>query len=313
MMLLGIVMVGVQLVWGDVPAWVLCSNWCLAGVTAYILWDSVDRYRLGRTVKRGTMIVPWILLVAMGNLCGEVFNDRLMVVENYLALGCFLVLVRHSMHLWQNPYPVGQLVLMGMLVGASSALFPGSLLWTLLLPFQLFFMRCSHLRNYLASLSGVVLGVWCAFCVLFFWGDENSLPALLERYLSLMEFDRNDLGIEGFWQYLTIGVVLGLTVFYSLATLLLNVSNTLRALSINRLLTVFQVMVLLFTLLDMAHLPLYLVLQTLVLGLQLVVILANSRSYLPEWWTLLLMLMYMALGVAPYVPKEWFPPLFTVP
>jgi len=304
MVLLSIMMVFAQSLLGDVPVWRLWSNWALAGCASYVLWDSVDRYRLGRTVYRGSVIVPWLVLTSMVNLCSASFSLRFMMAENYVALICFLVMVRLSMSLWQQHRAMHTLVWEGLMIGSASAIFPGMLLWLLLVPVQLFFMRCRGIKNFTSVISGTILGMWTSFCILFFWGEEGSLEALGERYLDLLIVDW-DLSLHSMWQWISIGVVLGMTILYCIVTVVLNVSNTLRAQSINYLLCVCQIMVLLFTLLDVSHLPVYLILQTMLLGMQLMVILANSRGYLSEWWTIFLLLCYMALSMGPYLPPSW--------
>lgn len=304
MVLLGIMMVVAQIILGEVPAWMLVTNWALAGGASFVLWDCVDRYRLGRSVYRGSVIVPWIVLTSMANLCCACFPGRLWAAENYLAVICFLVMMRVSMSLWQEKDAAYSLVWQGLIIGVASALFPGMLLWTLIVPAQLFFMRCSTLKNYLVTISGTLLGVWTSFCIFYFFGSAENLTDMGSRYRELLIVDWS-LHLTSMWQWLSVGVVLGLTVLYCIITLVLNVSNTLRAQSINHLLCVCQIMVLLFTLLDMDHLPVYLLLQTMLLGLQLIVILANSRGHLSEWWTLLLVICYMILSVGPYLPQEW--------
>jgi len=305
MIMLGIVMVIAQTILGDVPAWMLLTNWVLSGGASYVLWDCVERYRLGRSVYRGSVIVPWTIMVSMANLCCAIFSSRMWAAENYLAVICFLLLMRISMALWQKEDAVNLLVWQGLIQGLASALFPGMLLWLLIVPAELFFMRCSSIKNYLVIISGMLLGVWTSICITYFFAPEGSLADMGARYQEILVIDWH-LHLSSLWQWLTVCVGLGLTLLYCMITLLLNVSNTLRAQSINHLLCVCQIMVLLFTLLDMDHLPVYLLLQTMLLGLQLIVILANSRGYLSEWWTLLLVLCYMALSMGPYLPQHWF-------
>ncbi|MDO4497781.1 MAG: hypothetical protein Q4B58_08150 [Bacteroidales bacterium] len=309
MVLLSIVMVFVQIWLGHVPTWMLVSNWLLAGAASYILWDCVDRYRLGRVVMRGSVIVPWIMMASMANFCCVCFSDRFLAVENYLALICFLFMIRVSMSIWQKDDAVQSLVWEGLMIGAMSAFFPGMLLWLSIVPLQIIFMRCATRKNLLVVISGMLLGIWCSFCYFFFWGGEGSLLEMADRYRSLLvvEWDPN---LVSLWQWVSVGVVLFLTIFYCIVTVMLNVSNTIRAQSINHLLCICQIMVLLFTLLDMAHLPVYMLLQTMLLGLHLIVILANSRGYLSEWWTLSLILFYMALSVGPYLPSQWWEMLY---
>lgn len=305
MVLLSIILVIAQSLLGESPAWMLWSNWLLAGGASHVLWDCVDRYRLGRSANRASIIVPWLIMTSMANLCCALFSERMMASENYVAVICFLIMIRVSMSLWQNSRAAKVLVWQGLMIGSMSAIFPGMLLWLLIVPPQLYFMRCSGIKNYLVVLSGVLLGVWTAFCILYFWGSEGSLKAMANSYEDLLIVDW-DLSLTRLWQWIAVGVVLGLTVLYCIITLVLNVSNTLRAQSINYLLCICQIMVLLFTLLDMNHLPVYLLLQTMLLGLHLIVILANSRGYLSEWWTLFLVCGYMYLSIGPYLPQEWF-------
>ena len=302
LVLLSIVMVAVQVWFGEVPAWMLCSNWAISGIAAYMLWDCVSRYGLGRIMIRGSFVVPWVIMASMANVCCTCFSIRLMAAENYVAIACFLVVIRVSMALWQNVDAARILVWQGVLIGAASSVYPGVLLWIMLVPLQIFFMRCGGLKNFLVTASGMLLGIWVAYCILFFWGSEESLQLMSQRYYDLLVVDQ-DLHISTIWQKLVVYIVAGMTILYCLITFTLGGSNSLRSQSINHLLCICQIMVLLFTLLDMNHMPVYLLLQTMMLGLQLIVILANSRGYLSEWWTMLIMLCYMGLSVGPYLPK----------
>lgn len=299
LLLLSVGVIITQTILGDADWHVLWLNWLAAGIIGWGTWDCIDRFRMGRSSDQSLMIVEWVFVAGVlniGTLCFTISIEpwRLLLV----VLGFWLIL-RLLMGSWQDRTATVRNLLCGLIIGLLSVYFPHILEWLLLLPFAAYFMRSLNLRNALSALTGVAVGIWIDYCVLHFFGQPGANQALFNSYLLLADIQGFDIFSLGIWQWSIIGLTVALLLIYTILGFFLNSGGSLRSHTTVVMYSVLALILVVLLMLDLPNLMLYLVLASLIVSVQMLLVLANSRSVSAEWWAVFILLAVLTLGILP--------------
>lgn len=308
LLLLSIALVIAQMLLSEANDMALWINWFFTGLIAAGIWHITKRYHLCGIYDGRAIAISWPLLCAVMNftLCYFPRFERFyMGVVLEMAMLVVLTLILSA---WQGKMSVKRHILLGIIIGLTSTLFPHTLLWLTLLPLAGFHMRSWSMRNAFGTLTGTLLGIWVVYVGLFAWDQwwrtaaEVSYPAdqMLLNYAVIVQPENFDLLSSGLglWQWLFLGLLALLVIVYSISAMLLNVGSVRVGASIS-LISTLSISTVVFSFLDVTHLAIYICLLALFLSIQLTVHMANVRRAFNEWWTLVIILALYVLSALP--------------
>lgn len=299
LLLLSVGVIITQTILGDADWHVLWLNWAVAGIIGWSTWDCIDRFRMGRSSDQSLMLVEWIFVAGVLNIGTLCFSINLEPWRLLLVILGFWLILRLCMGSWQDRSATIRNLLCGLIIGLLAVYFPHSLEWLLLLPFASYFMRSLNVRNLLSALTGVGVGIWADYCVLHFFGPEGSNEALFQSFIGLGDLQGFDFTTLGVWQWSIIGLMVALLLVYTILGFFLNSGGSLRSHTTVVMYSVLAFGLVALLMLDLPNLMLYLVLASLIVSVQMLLVLANSRSVSAEWWAVFILLAVLTLGVLP--------------
>lgn len=284
---------------GGAAAWMLWTNWAVTALLAFGVQDTLSRYYLGQVRNGAPFLVSWMVMLAtvdyaMLHLPGDTAPWLLLV-----AMVCLLVVLRIVLSTWEQQYAVPSFFLLGLLVGGLSTLLPFVLGWLVLLPIVLYQMRAWSGHNAWSSLTGIVLGIWTVYCLLFLFGGEERADAMLRGYGRLL-----DTGLPVWpslqWQeWMFIAFFMLLLASYSMRRLLLVLGDNIRSRANSMMLAMLSLVVAVLSVADLGDIGFCLGLLSLFLSLQMCTYLANVRSSANEWWIFILLVLFLLMSVLP--------------
>lgn len=286
----------------------LCFNWCFAVVLAVGVWNVTKRYHLCGVYDSKAIPITLPLLSSCLNFSLCYFPRTEQFYFSILLLGAMLAALSLLLSFWQNKVAISHHLLVGIILGLSSTFLPHALLWLLLIPMLAYHMRCWSTRNTFSSLTGAILGVWIGYFFLFLWGwcsAQDDIYALanhmLLQYTNIITPGNiNDqIAQFGLWQWLFLGLIALLVVIYSITSLLLNTSGSIRVAASISLISTLSIFTVVLSLIDVAHLTFYVSLLALFLCIQLTIHQAKVRTSFNEWWTLFIIIAMNILTALP--------------
>lgn len=309
---LSIGLVIAQILLTDVNFLALCVNWIFAGCISFGIWYVTKRYHLCGLNEGKAFAISWPILSASMNFSFCYFPRTEQFFMSIVLMLAMILILYLQLNVWQDRQAIGRHILVGLIIGITSTMLPHTLLWLLLLPVFAYHMRCWSSRNAFSTLTGTLLGIWFTYCLLFF-ADKAigtadtiffSADQMLRNYQTLFhpEFSITLIESFGVWQWLFLGLIALLVIIYSIAALLLNAGNSIRAgasISLISTLSIFMVVIFLF---DIHHLSFYTSLLSLFFCIQLTIHQANVHTTFNEWWTIFIILAMLTLTALPL----WF-------
>ena len=277
--------------------------WAAAGLLSAGIWNIVSRFSLDGGANVKAFAISWPLLSLSTDFAYCYLPHTDLFYRSLAEQFAMLAILTLEMSLWQHRHAILKHLLIGLILGLVSTLLPHALTWLLMLPVACYFMRCWSARNILSALTGVVLGIWFVYCGVFLVCGMATADGVVGQYAQLLQ--RPDLGALaatlGVWQYTFLGLMALLLVMYSISATVLSPGSVRVGASI-KLVSVLSFLLVLLMLADLSHLTDYLCLFAFFLSLQLTIHQANIHSAVYEWWTLLILLIIMALCILPSVP-----------
>lgn len=301
LLLLSVVVLFAQMFLGEVPATHLWLNWGISGGLGLALFEAIDRFRMGRTMHRGLMIIPWLLMAVTLNLGATLFPQADGFGSQKLILSGFVVVFLLSLGGWQQTQSTVHWIGFGLVLGLLAAFYPQAIEWLLFLPAALFQMRSLTVRNLWAALTGLLSGLWVDFCWVYFVGEPDGWRQFFLPFHNLVDVISVDFLTFSVWQWIYVGSLLTLWVSYMLLGLFSNPAGSLRAHASAVLTAHFMLCLLVLSVLNLSDIPLMMACGMALLGMRMMLGLANSRSMMAKWWTFLLLFVLTCLQVLPLV------------
>lgn len=280
-----------------VPLWV---NWVMAGVLASSVWRIVAGFSLDGGANVKAFAITWPLLSLTMNFSYCYFAHTELLYRNILQLIAMLAMLTLILSLWQKRVSILKHLIIGLIIGVVSVVVPHTILWLLLLPIASYFMRSWSPRNILSAITGILLGIWIAYCIYFIGWGETAANQMIAQYASITrseDFLQLFQGI-GLWQYIFLGFMGVLLIGYSASAGVINTGSVRVGASVSLIIALGFALVVLFFL-DLRHLPAYLDMFALFLGLQLTIHQANHHSSINEWWTVAIIVVVAVLCILP--------------
>lgn len=301
MILLSILLVVALMILGPYSSTMLWSNWIMSLALTTGVWHIVSRFRLegGSDVRAFAIALPFIngaLQISYCYFCTQKQFDELRV--EVLALVVILIL---AMNLWQQRECILEQISLGLIIGITSTLVPHIVYWLLLIPLFCYHMRCWSLRNVLAALTGILLGIWILYFSTFAAEGEAKADAMLINYATLIPSGEYHLPVDGYgvWQYLFLAVHAIVVIGYGISGIVVNVGQTVRTTSSIYLISSLCILLVGLLFADPQHMTSYLCLLAILTSIQITIRQANSRSLAVEWSILFITLASTALSLLP--------------
>lgn len=303
MILLSIGLVVALMLLGNANPVILWINWGVSGLLATGIWHIVARFRLDGGSSLRAYAISWPLLSLTSNFTYCYFPQNDLFYKSIGQQLALLAVITLVMSLWQRRIAILKHLLIGLVIGVTSALLPHVILWLLLFPLACYHMRSWSSRNMFSVITGVVLGIWFVYCGLFFIKDLPTANSLIQQFSVILapddyHFIRQGMGL---WQCLFLAFIALLLLIYSASSLAFNAGQSVRAGASITLITTLSLAMVLLLLLDLQHLTTYIGILSLFLSLQLTIHQTNLRSALNEWWTIFIILIGTALCILPLV------------
>lgn len=312
MILLSVALVVALTLLGNYYVPMLWLNWIVAGALSWGVWHISSRFRLEGGSDVRAFAISWPTLTFSINFayCYLPYDGFFYkcLVELLALLGLLILTIA----LWQQRQSVLTHLFLGLILGFTSALVPHVCLWIVFIPLWCYYMRCWSVRNALAAVTGLLLGIWMAYCGVFLILGNEAADTFFSVYYNLSPFTGTLIPFElslkpytlptsglGLWQYVFLGIVFLLELIYSVPGIIAAVGQTVRASSIVQYISMLSIVISILLFLDIHHLAVYICLLSFLLSLQLTVHQANSRSFAQEWWTLILILIGSSLCLLP--------------
>ncbi len=284
----------------DADPQVLWISWAVAGVLSAGIWHIVSRFRLDGGASVKAFAISWPLLT--GSLCFTYCHfpqsqPFYLGLIQQLSLLAFLSL---EMSLWQRHKAIIKHLLLGLVIGLTSTLIPHTILWIFLLPIASYHMRSWSIRNLMSAVTGIVIGIWIIYLVLFFGTGMEAADQMILQYATVIHtLDFSLLASLGMWQYIFLGFIALLLIVYTFSGLAIDVGQSVRAEASIILISSLSLALVVLLVYDVQHLTSYISMFSLLLGLQFTIHQANLDAVVNEWWILLILLISAALCVIP--------------
>jgi len=279
---------------------ILWINWVVAGILSAGIWHIVSRFRLDGGASVKAFAIAWPLLT--GSLCftycyfpkaGSFYSG----IIQQLALLAFLSL---EMSLWQRHKAILKHLLLGLVIGLTSTLVPDTILWILLLPIASYHMRSWSTRNLMTAITGILVGIWIIYLVLFFGTGMEAADQMILQYATIVQFvDFSSMVGLGMWQYIFLSFIALPLLIYPFSGLAIDVGQSVRAEASIILISTLSLALAVLLLFDLQHLTSYVGMFSLFLSLQLTIHQANLDAAVNEWWILLILAISTALCLIP--------------
>lgn len=304
LILLSALLIVAQTLLTDGDVFVLWGNWLLSGAFALALWFVLGRFHLGGVSEGKSLAIAWPLMSVTQNFAYLYFAPTYPAYKGMVQVSALMLIVCLVLSIWQDERATVRCLAIGLLVGLSSALFPHTVLWLLMVPVIVYHTRSVSSRNVFSILTGAVLGLWVVYCYLDIFYGHAEADALPLQFLEIFSLSGYATLFHTFqvWQWLYLALMVVLVIAYSISAVVLGTGHSVRASDSIMQLCMLSIAEVIFMCLDPSHTALYICQLSLFLGIQLSVHQANLHSSANEWWTLLIILGGIALSVLPLLP-----------
>jgi hypothetical protein len=283
---------------------ILWINWAIAGVLSTGIWHIVSRFRLdgGASVKAFAISWPLLTLTLNFTYCYFPLND--LFYKSIIQQLAMLAFVSLEMSLWQRHKAIIKHILLGLIIGLTSTLIPHTILWIFLLPIASYYMRSWSIRNMMSAITGILMGIWVIYLVLFFGTSMESADQMFMKYVNIVQpIDFSPLIGLNMWQYIFLGFIALLLVIYSFSGLAISVGQSIRAEASIILISALSLALGVLSFFDIQHFTTYIGMLSLFLSMQLTIHQANLNSAIIEWWILFIILVGTTLCILPlFIP-----------
>lgn len=302
LMLSSIALVICQQLLGGGQLYSLWGNWLIAGLCAWGIRDVVLRMRLSVSSECRALVISWPMMSLSLNFADLYFPGDVEPWRALLQLLSMLLVVMLLLSTWQQRAAIVRYMTVGIVIALQSLLMPSTLLWLLLVPLALYEMRCWTSRNFWSVPTGALFALWVVWSGTYLFDSPEAAASIFEIYRPLLHpvFLPPIQPID-MWQGLFLGLTALLVVVYSVASLLLNVGQSIRAHDSVALVSLVALVLVVFTVFDLPNLPHYVNLLTLLLCVQLSIHQSNVHDATGEWWILLVILVSTALTALPLI------------
>lgn len=299
LVLLSIAAIAIQILLGGADWLALTLNWGVAGVVAFLVWNMVESYRLGRNVSQGLIAVPWVLLSVAFNCSQRWFYVELPRWEYFLLFIAFYFVTQQGLRSWAESFSSGRMLIIGIIIGLLSTLYPYCILWPLFALFIIYHMRIFNLRNILSVFSGALMGVWVYFCLSYASGNKGLISGLLDSYSSVFLLHYDTFMMNDLWAWIALSFMVAIMLIFALLSMSPGSGSNLRSHTSLMLAATMTLLLVALALLDLTHFDLYLPMGILLLSLQLVIRLSDVRGTTIEWWTVFIVCITLFISVGP--------------
>lgn len=201
---------------------------------------------------------------------------------------------------WANNIATIQHLSIGLIIGLLSVLSPTTMLGGLLTIVALYSIHSLSIRNIGSQLSGIVLGIWIVFAIVFIFDSENSAFDLILNYRSMLSNKAQILNTHLDWMiWLYIGFAVFIQVIYTLTGFAYSVGHTMQTQAAISLICIFSIGVMILMVLDFGNLFIYLPVLTTLTAMHISILNANLQQQINETITAIVVLLYIALALLP--------------
>ena len=292
-----------QIILADADPFISWINWGVAGLFALGLWFIMGRFHLGGVSEGKALAIAWPLMSMALNYFHLYFNPSIPFYLGLLLHTGLMCLIMVMLSIWQEEQATVRCLCIGFFIGVNSSVIPHAVLGMALVPALTYHMRSTSARNIFSIITGVIMGAWVVYCILFVFKSPEAADAMLMQYRSLIEMTDYNKVFETYtlWRWLYIALLAILVVIYSLSALLLGTGHSVRSSASIMLLSTLSIAEVIFLCIDLNNTALYLTQLAMFLCIQLTIHQANLRSSANEWWTIFILLSSIAISVLPLV------------
>ena len=212
------------------------------------------------------------------------------------ALGFLFVLYLVS-YSWTDKICTIPLLFAGFIIGLETINSSYVVLWLLLFPIIFYFMRCWSGRNFGSIVTGFALAIWSIYLFYFFAADEekaNNFVLSLGSFVpDLFVYLHSYSIIE--WVFISFTAIL--IIIYYIYMYFGNPAKTIIAHSTLLMYSVLSILLGLFALIDLSHLPNYAVLFSIILAFQLSIQQSYNKDTHEELLVLIVLSVYQILSI----------------
>lgn len=166
-LLLSILIIVAQGLLGMADWWVLCSNWLIAGMLSSLLAMLFTNLHLISFNNRAYLIYGWVLLASTMNLSAICLDSDVEQWQQDLLVAGFAGLLSLAFTCWQQKDIPVKALLLGIIVAFLALFYIPALLWVSFVIIVLSLLLCYSTHNLYCILSGILIGVWVLYCLVF--------------------------------------------------------------------------------------------------------------------------------------------------
>lgn len=201
---------------------------------------------------------------------------------------------------WANSIATTQHLSIGLIIGLLSVLSPTTMIGGILTIIALYSIRSLSIRNIGSQLSGIVLGIWIVFAIVFIFDSENSAFDLILNYRSMLSNKAQILNCQFDWTvWLYIGFAVLIQIIYTLTGFAYSVGHTMQTQAAISLICIFSIGVMVIMALDFGNLFIYLPVLTTLTAIHISILNANLQQQINGTITAIVVLLYVALALLP--------------
>ena len=163
--------------------WILFSNWALSGALSAVTASVLTGQHLMGYNRRGCIIWGWVLMSNVLNLSAIYLQPDMAWWRVDLLLIGFAVLLQLVSTFWQQTDEPGLCLLLGFLVILLGWLHVTALLWMLGVIILLIHLLSYSRYNFYALLSGLAMGTWMLYSLLFLLVSEEKGAAFIYNFI----------------------------------------------------------------------------------------------------------------------------------
>jgi hypothetical protein len=295
-LLLSILVIVAQGLLGMADWWTLSSNWLLAGLINFLLAALFTNQHLISFNNRRYLIYSWVVMASILNLSAICLESEVEQGKQQLLVIGFASMLALSFTCWQQKDIPAKSLLLGIIIALLTLCYIPSLLWIVWLIIILSLLLCYSTHNLYCLLSGIVMGVWALYCLLFLFLGEEEADAYLLGFVnqwSDLTYDLPTFLYEGHTRWIFPLFLLGTIAVFLFINLMQSSMNSLRERSIYSSIGWITVPLLLLLPTDWA---LYLSLSAVLLSIHILLSLCNEHSLSSLRGYNLLVSLFLLLG-----------------
>ncbi|MBO6012098.1 MAG: hypothetical protein J6P82_01085 [Bacteroidales bacterium] len=188
LIILCLVVLVFQIVFGMADWWVLAVHFVLSGLLSLGISYLIDQYRLINKSGSQILFQGWALMYAVLNLSTVFLVSDQPWWHTDIFLIALALIFRLGLDLWQDSDCPVLCLELGAIVGALTFLDVQSLYFLIILIALLFHARSVSFRNLSCLFTGILTAVWIVYCILTLFSDPDSGLQYLLTFGHLLEW-----------------------------------------------------------------------------------------------------------------------------